>query len=183
MVLSFLLQDIAFGKHATASRSVCPSPRSCSQALCKLWPRIQGNPSSALSISIDGTAVKIKYGTPLFCYTFKKNIFTCKIFCRNHDYCAEHIPSFDKLEVKIVGNTWRKERGRNETKSKTVPSRVTEEVCIFKCSTGFVLFLIKSKPKQKMNFGILRGRVPEKMAKGPRETQKYVHFAHVFFKK
>lgn len=138
--LSFLMQYVAFGKHATASRSVCPLPRSCSQALCKLWPRIQGNPSSAVSIGIDGTAVKIKYGIPLFCYTSKKKHFHLQnilqkswLLCRTHS---------------IIWRTWSQNSqehlregkgGRNETKTKTVPSRVTEEKCIFKCSTGFVL--------------------------------------------
>lgn len=179
------MQYVAFGKHATASRSVCPLPRSCSQALCKLWPRIQGNPSSAVSIGIDGTAVKIKYGIPLFCYTSKKNIFTCKIFCRNHDYRAEHIPSFDKLEVKIVRNTWGKERGAGmKQKPKLCPLVLQKRNA--SSNIQLVLFWFVFNQKANQNKGwilVFWGESPWKMAKGPRETQKYVHFAPVFFKK
>lgn len=167
--LSFLMQYEAFGKHATASRSVCPLPRSCSQALCKLWPRIQGNPNSAVSISMDGTAVKIKYGIPLFCYTSKKkNIFTCKIFCRNHDYRAEHIPSFDKPEVKIVRNTWGKERGAGmKQKPKLCPLVLQKRNASSNIQLVLLWFVFNQKQtKTKDEFWYFEGRVPEKWPKG-----------------
>lgn len=41
----------------------------------------------------------------------------------------------------------------------------------------------QKQSKTKDEFWYFEESVPEKMAKGPRETQKYVHFAHVFFKK
>lgn len=98
----------------------------------------------------------------------KKNIFTCKIFCRNHDYRAEHIPSFDKLEVKIVRNTWGKERGAGmKQKPKLCPLVLQKRNASSNVQLVLFWFVFNQKQtKTKDEFWYFEGRVLEKWPKG-----------------